>query len=165
MMLVPELDENRTKENVRELLKDYRHMKRMATFSGNDRQYDTLKAIQYDDMPRSDSNRNGSEHQMIKRLRQVSKISQGYTKRVYAVDRAIAALPTISGQILLLGYCSKDRHSMNEIAAKIKGYRVNELGEYEEFFYTVKNIERLKSKALIEFAEAYGDGELLAFKN
>lgn len=164
MVLIPELDEVKTKENARELLKDYRAMKRFSTFAQSDDHYDMTSGITYSDMPGHKSNRNGIENATIKRLRFVGKDFQREYAKVKDMDRAMAALPIVTARILTLSYCSKEKYYMNEIAAKVKGYRVNNLGETEEFNYSIKNIERLKSEGLIQFAEAYRGGELLVWK-
>ncbi|OJG91679.1 hypothetical protein RV15_GL000346 [Enterococcus silesiacus] len=46
----------------------------------------------------------------------------------------------------------------------IRVYKENKLGSIQEITYSIKNNEKLKSLALIEFAEAYRSGNLLAFK-
>ncbi|MCD5029095.1 ArpU family phage packaging/lysis transcriptional regulator [Enterococcus asini] len=164
MVLVPKIDEVTTRENVRELLKKYWTMKRMSSFEFSDSYYDTTGAITYSDMPKSQSNRNNEEYRIIKIYGGVTKDRMGNHKRVKEIDRVIESLPNKYATILRLSYCAKEKHSINEIAAKLKGYRVNELGVREEFFYSTKNIEKLKSEALIYFAEAYDEGQLLAYE-
>lgn len=44
---------------------------------------------------------------------------------------------------------------MVKLSSMIKVYREYEFGQVEETTYSIKNIEKLKDNALIEFAEAY----------
>ena len=162
MVLFPKIDEKSTKENAREILKSYSPMKRRISFG--DSMYNLTQAIQYSDMPKSQSNRNGQEHKTAMMFSYVSKEEIGYTKLLGEIDLAISSLPDLYQKILRYSYCEINTYRINEIAARIKGYRVNEHGQYEEFHYSVKTIEKLKSKALIQFAEAYKGGELLAFQ-
>lgn len=164
MALVRKIDEAKTKCNARELLKNYRFMKRLSSFDWSDSYYDDMGAITYSDMPKSQSNRNNQEFLMVKRYERVTKNHMEIHKVVYEIDCVIESLPNVYARILHLSYCSKEKYSMNEIAAKIKGYRVNEYGEREEFHYSVKNIEKLKSEALLFFAEAFKSRNLIAYK-
>jgi ArpU family phage transcriptional regulator len=162
MVLFPKINEKLTKKNAREILKSYAPMKRRISY--DDSVYDLTQAIQYSDMPKNQSNRNGQENKMAKMFRYVSKDSMNYTRKINEIDLALKSLPDIHGKILQYSYCELNPYRVNEIAAKLKGYRINEFGKYEEFHYSVKNIEKLKAAALIQFAEAYKDGELLAFE-
>jgi len=57
----------------------------------------------------------------------------------------------ISRQVLHYSFCDVEKHPNWEIGQLIRGY-----GE--------KNVEKLKSNALIEFAEAYKHGTLVVYK-
>lgn len=162
MALLPELNENKTRENARELLKSYAPMKRRISYG--DSVYDLTQAIQYTDMPKHQSSMNGQEHKTAMMFSFISKDSLNYTKKLGEIDRAINQLSEIHKRILRLSYCERENYSINAIAAKIEGYRVNDSGEYETFYYSTKSIEKLKAAALLQFAEAYKDGELLCFE-
>lgn len=163
MALLPKINEKKTRENVRDLLSDYATMKRASAFT--DSYHDLMKAMQYSDMPKSQSNRNSQEDKMIAIFKKVSKStidrSEECRYTVYAIDHAIEFLPPVSQEVLRLSYCMDRKYTINDIAAKIKTYRTNEFGEVEEIQYSIKNIERLKNIALIQFAEVYKGGELL----
>ncbi|MCM6931257.1 hypothetical protein NE261_05460 [Enterococcus italicus] len=163
MALLPKINEKKTRENVRDLLSDYATMKRSSAFTDSYR--DLTKAIQYSDMPKSQSNRNSQEDKMIAIFKQVSKAtitrSEECRYTVYAIDYAIEFLPPVSQEVLRLSYCMDRKYTINDIAARIKTYRTNEFGEVEEIQYSIKNIERLKNIALIQFAETYKGGKLL----
>ncbi|WP_446912308.1 ArpU family phage packaging/lysis transcriptional regulator [Enterococcus faecium] len=68
-----------------------------------------------------------------------------------AILAALMALSLISRQILYYSFCDVNKHSNYEIGQLIRGY-----GE--------KNVEKLKSIALIEFAEAYKKGVLVQYR-
>ena len=68
-----------------------------------------------------------------------------------AILRALMALSLISRQILYYSFCDVNKHSNYEIGQLICGY-----GE--------KNVEKLKSIALIEFAEAYKKSVLVQYR-
>ncbi len=163
MSLFPEIDENKTRERARELLGDYMSMKRHVSF--DDSVYDLTQAIQYSDMPKSPSSRNGQEHKTAMMFRGITKQQQNYNRKIAEIDYAIKQLPDIYQKILKKSYCVKNPCTINELAASITGYRITTYGQKEEFHYSIKNIERLKAQALIAFAEAYKMGELIALKN
>lgn len=163
MALLPKIDEKKTRENARMLLQEYSSLKRITTFTDYSR--DLTQAIQYSDMPKNQSNRNSQEDKMVHIFGRTTKevIASRQERRyiVYAIDLAIKYLPPISQEILRLSYCVERKYTANDIAAKIETYRTNEYGKIEKIQYSVKNIERLKNIALIQFAEAYRGGELL----
>lgn len=159
MVLIPKINEKKTRENARKLLQEYSPMKRRMSLS--DDAYDMTEAIQYSDMPRGPGGTNGQESKTIRLFKHISKQHQFYTLKINQIDKAISQLPSLSQQVLKYSYCMQDRYTFNEIAASLKSYRVNEFGEREEVQYSVKNIERLKNIALIQFAEAYNGGEIL----
>lgn len=64
-------------------------------------------------------------------------------------------LPDVSREILYYSYCVSNSYSMAKLSRIIKIYRENEFGQVEEITYSIKNIEKLKDNALIEFVEAY----------
>ncbi|MGM8141889.1 hypothetical protein, partial [Enterococcus italicus] len=107
MALLPKINETKTRQNVRDLLSDYATMKRASAFT--DSYHDLMKAIQYSDMPKSQSNRNSQEDKMIAIFKKVSKAtitrSEECRYTVYAIDHAIEFLPPVSQEVLRLSYC------------------------------------------------------------
>lgn len=161
MAIIPELNEKKTRENVRRLLKKYIPMIRQTSYSDN--LYDLSKGIEYSDMPKNLSNRNNQEYKTAMMFRYVRKEHLNQTKQIIEIERSLKLLPDIYQKILKYSYCQIDCYTINEIACKIKGYRVNEYGKYEEFNYSVKTIEKFKAEALLQFAESYEGGKLQSF--
>ncbi|MBU5533321.1 ArpU family phage packaging/lysis transcriptional regulator, partial [Enterococcus faecium] len=62
----------------------------------------------------------------------------------------LMALSLISRQILYYSFCVPDSFS---------NYRIS-----REVGYSERSIQRMKSEALIEFAEAYKHGKIIAYK-
>lgn len=157
MTLIQELDEKATKQNVREVLSHCRRLQRLTNTH--------LQSPEITDMPRNPSKRNGVEKAVLKSLERVSKVTIDVSKerriRLYAIDLALSSLSLVSQQILYYSYCTVEKYTDVEISLKLKVYRNN---EPEYGVYSVKSIERLKSNALIEFAEAYQYENLLVFK-
>lgn len=162
MDLLPKVDVNKTKMNARKVLSKYRRMKRRINY--DDEMRNLVQAVQYSNMPKNISHMNNEETKIINIFGDISKETLDDVKKIQSIDRALEALPTISQRILKYSYCERNTYRLNEIAAKIKGYRVNEFGQYEQFTYSVKTVEKLKSEALIQFAEAYGCEELSSEK-
>lgn len=156
-LFILELDEKETRKNAREVLNKYRYFQRFVGRSSNP--LDFMKSPIYDGMPRSGTKTNGIEHAMIKKLD--TGIIPEYKKEIEKIDKAIERLPDISQEILKLSYCERQKYSMNDIAAKIFILKRNSLGDVEKIQYSVKTIEKHKSNALIEFAEAYEGGSCI----
>lgn len=163
MMLLPELDYKKTKDNVRQLLKECRSMQRR----GGIQIY--LESPVISDMPRHQSNRNNVEHKMIKRVENISKetieANRYYWSKIRSISVTLKLLSDVSREILYYSYCVTNPYSMVKLSQTIKVYRENEQGQVETIQYSVKNIEKLKDNALIEFAEAYYFENLLVYKN
>lgn len=162
MVLIPEIDERQTKCNARTLLSTYRSKKRHI-IGGFIDPYSLVRSPEITDDPIHRSNVNGVEKQVLFRLRNANLYKE-CSNEIDLMDSAISALPEVSQKILRYSYCCANKYSLRDIAAKITIHKRCCEGFIEEFNYSVKNIERLKSEALIEFAEAYNNGELLAFE-
>lgn len=164
MTLVPEIDEKATKAKAREVLKKCRSLQRITGIS-----VDSIRSPEFSDMPKSPSNRNNTEYQMIHKLRNVSSQDIGKTKaftlKIIDITKALNALSDISCKILEYSYCEKNSYSNAKIAKILEVYKEREFGQVEQIEYSVKNIENLKAQALLEFAEAYRGGELLIYKS
>ena len=70
-------------------------------------------------------------------------------KKKIKIDNALARLSLINRQLLYYTYCS--------IEKKTNVWIASELG------YSVSNVETLKCVALLEFAEAYENGQLIVW--
>ncbi|EGO5065365.1 hypothetical protein H6228_001271 [Enterococcus faecalis] len=162
MTLLSEIDYKKTKNNVRQLLKKCRSLQRMSGVQVH------LQSPVLSDMPRYHSNRNNVEASMIHLFRDVSKKSMDEAKRcrkqVEAIEKTLQLLPDVSREILYYSYCAPNYYSMAKLSRTIKVYRENEFGQVEEITYSIKNIEKLKDNALIEFAEAYHYENLIVQK-
>ncbi|HAP4308282.1 TPA: autolysin, partial [Enterococcus faecalis] len=67
-----------------------------------------------------------------------------------AILTALMSLSIISRQILHYSFCVQDHYSNYKIAREVG--------------YSERSIQRMKSEALIEFAEAYRNGKIIAYK-
>ncbi|MGM0143746.1 ArpU family phage transcriptional regulator [Enterococcus sp. AZ153] len=137
MNLLREVNFKQTRDNARSVLKNFRRLERIAGRSLVD-----IKSPVITDMPKVPSHGNRAEDAMI-------QLADAETER-NAILGALMALSLISRQILYYSFCDVEKHSNYEIGQLICGY-----GE--------KNVEKLKSNALIEFAEAYKKGSLIAY--
>lgn len=162
MLLVPEIDENKTRANARKLLSTYRKIKRRIVGASVD-PYSLVRSSEITDEPVYHSNVNSVEKMMVHKLRYVKQIDL-YSKEIQQIDKAIESLSNISKKIIQLSYCEPNKLTVRDIAYKLDIYQRNSDGKYERVIYSEKNIERLKSQALIEFAEAYSGGILIALK-
>lgn len=163
MTLVPELNEKETKAKAREVLRKCRSLQRITGIS-----VDSIRSPEFSDMPKSPSNRNNVEDQMIRKLRDVSSADIGRNKKlnlqIIDIMKALNSLSDVSKDILYYSYCVRNPHSNVKLTNTIKSFREGELGKWEVVYYSVSSIEKLKAQALIEFAEAYREGELLVFE-
>lgn len=153
------IDEKATKKGVRDLLSRYRHFSRMMKLSVNGN--DFLKSKAVNDMPSYRSNENVYESILVNKMDELAEKEKEAIEYLKSVDHTLEALPNISKSILSYTYCENEKYTMNEIAAKLVVIKKNKYGQDEEIQYSVKNIERLKNIALLEFAEIYEQGLLV----
>lgn len=139
MTLIPEIDEQASRDNARSLLKKYRQQARMAG-----RPLTDVKSPAITDMPKIPSIGNGIENKVVGIIDARNEVEM--------IDRGLAMLPCTSYWVLFYSYCNKEYLTYSEIAYRMEGY-------------SVESIKGLKSKALLEFAEAYQGKRLLVFKN
>lgn len=162
MTLIPELDYKQTRDNARNILKSCRSLQRRSGMTV------TLQSPVLSDMPRNQSNRNNVEHGTIKKLEKMTKWhiedSRESRYKIQSIVSALKSLPEVSRNILYYSYCVANPYSVVKLSNTIKIYREGEHGCIQDITYSPKSIERLKSDALIEFAEAYRCGELLMYK-
>lgn len=163
MTLLQEIDENKTRANARKLLMTYRRKKRRLVGASID-PYSLIRSPEITDDPAHRSNTNGTEKVMLHQLSLVG-LMENYSREIVLIDQAIDSLSDISKKILLFSYCDPNKLTIRDIAYKLDIYQVTPSGKFERILYSEKNIERLRSLALFEFAEAYSGGVLIAQKN
>ncbi|MBC9720910.1 MAG: autolysin [Lactobacillus sp.] len=137
MNLLQEVDFRQTRDNARSVLKNFRRLERIAGRSLID-----IKSPVITDMPKTPSHGNKTEDAMI-------QLADAEAERD-AILMALMALSLISRQILYYCYCVPDGFSNYKISREVG--------------YSERSIQRMKSEALIEFAEAYRKGKLISYK-
>jgi len=136
-MLLEEVNFSETKKNARRVLKNYRRLDRIAGRSLID-----VRSPVITDMPKAEIYGNNTENALIQHI-------EAEYERDAILD-ALKALGLISRQILYYCYCVPEGYSNCKI-----GYEIG---------YSERHIERMKSEALIEFAEAYKKGKLISYR-
>ena len=136
-MLLQEVDIKKTKANARRTLKNYRRLERIVGRSSID-----IKSPIISDMPRIPTHGNKIEDAIVQLADAEVEIN--------AIITALMKLSLISRQILHYSYCSRDMFTNYKISREIG--------------YSERSVERMKSIALIEFAEAYRNGKLIAYR-
>lgn len=135
--LLREVDFYQTKCNARKTLKNYRKWVRIAGKSMID-----IKSPVMSDMPKGDRWGNKAEDGMIQFMEAEAERD--------AILAALMSLGITSRQVLYYRYCTPDGYSNFKISREIG--------------YSERSVERLMSEALIEFAEAYKKGRLIAYR-
>ena len=135
--LLKNVDFYQTRTNARKVLKSYRRLDRIAGRSIVD-----LRSPIIDNMPKAESYGNKTEDAVVQHID-----AEGDRNAIVA---GLYTLKLTSRQILYYSFCLQETYSNTKIA--------NELG------YSKRQIERMKAEALIEFAEAYRHGKLIAYK-
>lgn len=136
-MLLPEVDIKRTKANARRTLKSYRRLERIVGRASID-----IKSAVITDLPKVPTYGNKVEDAIIQLADAEMEMN--------AIITALMKLSLISRQILHYSYCSRDMFTNYKISREIG--------------YSERSVERMKSIALIEFAEAYRNGKLIAYR-
>lgn len=137
--LIPEIDEKASRDNARDVLREYRRLARMAG-----RPLVDVKSPTISDMPKAHPFGNGVEIRMTDTFNAQVEIN--------IVDRAMSLLPTQSYWVLFYSYCTPEVLTGLEVAARL-GVDNDHIVNY------------LKRQALMEFAEAYPNQELLTFRH
>ncbi|WP_142428812.1 ArpU family phage packaging/lysis transcriptional regulator, partial [Enterococcus faecalis] len=101
-----------------------------------------LKSPIITDMPKSQSHGNKAEDALV-------QLADAEAERDEILS-ALMALSLTSRQILHYSFCVQDHYSNYKIAREVG--------------YSERSIQRMKSEALIEFAEAYRNGKIIAYK-
>ncbi|EPH86972.1 phage transcriptional regulator, ArpU family [Enterococcus faecalis 06-MB-DW-09] len=138
MTLLPEIDKKETKRQARAVLSQYRQLNRIASRMPID-----IKSPIITDMPRGGGSQNKSQDAFLEWID--AEIERD------AIVAALARLGLRSRQILYYSFCDPEKRSNYEIGRLMCGY-------------SEKNIEKLKSIALLEFADAYREGKCLTRK-
>lgn len=135
MKQVPKVNEQVTKKYARKTLKDYRKWQRkVETSAFNMRSSRFKESLSRDEADWDDDGMLDYINAKIERE---------------AILEALVKLSKRSREILFLSYCDQEYHTIYEI-----GILLN---------YSEKSIDRLKSIALLEFAEAYSHRKLEVF--
>lgn len=137
MQLLKEVDFKQTRCNARDVLKNFRRLERMAGRSLID-----IKSPIITDMPRTPSHGNKAEDALIQMMDIEAERD--------AILAALMALSINSRQILYYCYCVPENFSNYKISREVG--------------YSERSIQRMKSEALIEFAEAYRHGKIITYK-
>lgn len=136
MELLKEVDFTSTRKNARYVLKQYKRYERIAGRSLID-----IRSPLVSYMPRNQPYGNWTEDAIIQHAEAEAERD--------AIIAALYALKLTSRQILYYSFCYIESLSNRAIACKMG--------------YSERQIERLKSEALIEFAEAYRKGKLIEY--
>lgn len=135
--LFKEVDFYRTRCNAREVLKNFRRLERIAGRSLID-----VRSPIITDMPRVESCGNKAEEALIQMMDAESERD--------AILAALMALRLTNRQILYYSFCARETYTNQRIAGQLD--------------YSVRQIERMKSDALVEFAESYRRGKLIEYR-
>ena len=137
--LLPDVDVEATKKNARRILRQYSRLEREAG-----KNYSQRLTVEISDMPRgSASIRSTPLEDMV-----TKKVTA--EKKAWEILEAVYMLPRISKEVLWYSYIYKDHWSISKIARALD--------------YSDKAVEKYKSRALLEFAEAYQPKQLQVFK-
>lgn len=136
-MLIPEVDFYKTRKNARRILSQYRRLERIAGRSKID-----VRSPIITDMPKGDRYGNKAEDALL-------ELMDAEAERD-AIVAGLLALKLTSRQILHYSFCMPEPFSNVRISSEIG--------------YSVRQVERMKSDALIEFAESYRRGKVIAYR-
>lgn len=136
MDLTRPLDEKQTKSNTRKILRMYRQLERQAG------KRITLAGQKIDDTPKGQFQPDRLENKIIRRL--------DAERECLEILKAVNLLEEREKQIIQLAYISATQYTNYKIGRELQ--------------YSERTIERFKSGALIQFAYAYKNGELLVWK-
>ncbi|HGF8211262.1 TPA: ArpU family phage packaging/lysis transcriptional regulator [Enterococcus faecium] len=126
-----EIDDKKTRKNVREFLRSYRNIERLIGSVKVD--FNTMTIIKE------------TKYELVQNSETIE-----LEKTRDSIIEALKLLSKIHFQILYYSYCYTEKLTIDQIGEKL--------------CYSCRTIERKKSVALIEFAEAYNSGELLFYK-
>ncbi|MEK2534342.1 ArpU family phage packaging/lysis transcriptional regulator [Tetragenococcus halophilus] len=136
MGLLRDVDFFQTRRNARKCLAQYRRLQRITGKSKID-----IKSPIITDMPKSPSQGNRAEDALIQHMDAEAEQS--------AIVSGLMSLGLTKRTILYLSFCDQERWTGDEISREID--------------YSRRQMNEFKNEALIEFAEAYRHGRLIAF--
>lgn len=137
MGLLRDVDFNQTRKNAVNTLKNYRRLQRITGRSKID-----IKSPIITDMPKSPSQGNKAEDALLQHINAEGELN--------AIIAGLMSLSLTSRGVLYYSFCDKERWTNDLIGMEIG--------------YSKRQVERLKSEALIEFAESYKKGKLITYK-
>lgn len=136
MALLKDVDFYQTRTNARKVLNNYRRLQRIT---GRDKI--DLRSPIMTDMPKTPSRGNAAEDAMVQYMD-----AEGEQNAIVA---ALMALSLTNRTVLYYSFCDRSNWSNYELAQKVG--------------YSDRQIRRIKQEALLEFAEAYKHGLLIAY--
>ncbi|GBD74233.1 putative autolysin regulatory protein ArpU [Tetragenococcus halophilus subsp. halophilus] len=137
MGLLRDVDFNQTRKNAVDTLKNYRRLQRITGKSKID-----IKSPIITDMPKSPSHGNKTEEALIQHVDAEGELN--------AIVAGLMSLSLTSRAVLYYSFCDKERWTNDLIGMEIG--------------YSERQVRRVKDDALVEFAEAYKKGSLIAYK-
>lgn len=147
-LLELEVNEAKTRANAKKILKRYRGMKRMLSHYLID-SHAALSSKRLSDMPINHSNQNIVEAQMIKKLDGVEKYFV-WKKEIECIEEALEYMDDRGREAIERTYLVKDEKTQSYIAL--------------EMGYSLRGLENLLQRSLLEFAETYKGGEIVVWK-
>ncbi|MFD1430612.1 MULTISPECIES: ArpU family phage packaging/lysis transcriptional regulator [Lacticaseibacillus] len=138
MALVPDVDEQASRDNARKVLKEYRRYARMVGEPLVD-----IKSPSIDGMPRTQSFENSVEAKLTDRFNADLEYA--------AMRNALASMPFQFYWVLYYSFCTPAPMTAEEIAARV-GLANKDAVDY------------VKRQALMWFAEAFKHGQCLKFR-
>lgn len=137
MGLLRDVDFNQTRENAKDTLANYRRLQRITGRSKID-----IKSPIITDMPKSPSQGNKAEDALLQHVDAEGELN--------AIVAGLMSLSLTSRAVLYYSFCDKERWTNDLIGMEIG--------------YSERQVRRVKDDALVEFAEAYKKGSLIAYK-
>lgn len=137
MGLLRDVDFFQTRTNARKCLAQYRRLQRITGKSKID-----IKSPIITDMPKSPSQGNKAEDALIQHMDAEAEQS--------AIVSGLMSLRLTNRTVLYYTFCDRDQWTEDEIGRDIG--------------YSRRQVNRIKKEALVEFAESYKHGKLIAFR-
>lgn len=136
MGLLADVDFKQTRDNARKVLSSYRRLQRITGRSKVD-----IKSPLITDMPKAQSHGNKAEDALVQFMDAEAQQN--------AIIAGLMALSLTSRMVLYYSFCDIDRWTNEEIGRNIG--------------YSKRQVERIKKEALVEFAESFRHGRLIAY--
>lgn len=158
-------DEEETKEHTKKVLKSYHHLKvERAHLSVKT----SLSGINYDGMPKSTTNRNGTEDALIDEIARVEKQRAYLTHEIAMIDATIKTLRDIDEQedyyATLLDYRFLRHYSVTK-CCRLLGELDYNADHYHGSPVPKQTFNDHQSEAVLAFAEIYPDRSRVVVEN